>query len=312
MVDVTIIGGGNAARACSDILSAAGLRLRRGFEFDNEDRSPIILGEIPAALNIARQAVEAGRHLLIANPVQFSAERLGLLYEQRRKAQSLFIWSERRHHPGYRFMRTLMATDPTWQPRYLRHETLLTAAPAQGVANWALVETAAVLLSLTNDDPRTVAAAGAANPLRNANELLSLVIEYAGHTAFVSLGLGEASPRSETLVAAEGRKAVIDELNAAQPIRVISSSDATDISANPRRLSTSGAVREDAARLQCQAFLDSTHQNDLAAVAAEADLWTAAFAVVVATRQSMANGGAPVEIEQRPGEAPGPRLLYSA
>ena len=111
MYDVTIIGGGAAANSCYDVLSRNGLRVTRAFELDPDDVSPLILGESHGAYQAARQAAEAGRHILIASPHALSPERLSLLLENRHPTQALFVWSERRYHPGYRLLSGLTEAD---------------------------------------------------------------------------------------------------------------------------------------------------------------------------------------------------------
>jgi hypothetical protein len=308
LVDITIIGGGGAARACTDLLTAAGFDLRRTFAFDNEDRSPIILGEVPAALNIARQAVESGRHLLIANPHQYSPERLGLLYEGRRSAQALFLWSARRYHPSYRFVSSLIQSDPTWQPHHLRHESLTTEPASTGLASWSLIEAASLVTGLTSEAPVSVAASAAMNPLRNANELLNLAVEFPGVQAFILVGLAEAIERRETLIAGQRRRIFIDELSPTVPLRLISD-DAGGEQPAARQLSTSIPGAEEAARQQCLAFLDSTLHP--AQTQDEAKLWTRAFAIGVASRQSLLNNGAATEVVLRESEAPRFRVIPS-
>ena len=68
MADVTIIGSGNAARACADVLVQAGFRLHHAFDAEDSDRSPVVLGEVQGMFSMARQVVESGRHLLLASP----------------------------------------------------------------------------------------------------------------------------------------------------------------------------------------------------------------------------------------------------
>lgn len=309
LIDITIIGAGTVARACSDLLSAAGFGLRRTFEFDNDDRSPIILGEIPAALNIARQAVEAGRHLMVANPSLFSPERLALLYETRRKAQALYLWSGRRYHPSYRFVGGLIESDPIWQPRYIRQETLLADPPGVGLANWTLVEATALVIGLTGSVPRGASASAAANPLRNANELMSVTVNFPYTLAFVQVGLGEAVERRETLIAATGRKAFVDELNPSVPVRLITDDLRNEAANSTRWLSTAAPTTEEMARQQCLAFLDSTLHP--VQTQDEAALWTQAFAVVDAARLSLAKGGVETPVEHLESEAPRFRILPS-
>lgn len=308
MIDVTIIGEGTAVRACTELLAAAGFGLRRTFDFDSKDRSPIILGDIPAAWNVARQCVDSGRHLLIANPAQFTPERLGLLYESRRRAQALYLWSTRRYHPGYRFLVSLLESDTSWRPRYLRHESLFTEQAAPGFATWALAETAALVLLLTGEAPLNVAANGAANPMRNTHELLCLALDTPSLRAFLQVGLGEAVERRETFIAGERRRILIDELATSPPIRVISD-DPTATTAAPRLLSTTPPSAREMARQQCLAFLDSTLHPDHTSM--EAHLWTRAFAVLVAARQSMLDNGAATPVQERDSEAARLRVIDS-
>lgn len=306
MIDVTIIGGGNAARACADLLSAAGFGVRRTFEFDDEDRSPIVVGELPAAITVARQAVESGRHLLISTPALFSPERLSMLYEGRRKAQALFLWSNRRYHPSYRFVSSLIESDSTWQPRYVRQETMLVEAPAAGLANWNLIESTALVLSYIGDESCSVGASGAANPMRNANELVRLSIDAGGRKGFVQVGLGEAMERRETLIAGHRRKVFIDELNQSVPVRMLTDEPGEHMTSS-RWLSTTAPSNDEMARQQVLSFLDSTLHPEQ--TQAEALLWSRALSVVEASRQSLLNLGAEVEVEFRESEVPRFRIL---
>lgn len=308
MIDITIIGGGSAARACTDLLTAAGFGLRRTFEFDDEDRSPIVLGELPNAAAVAREAVDSGRHLLIANPSQLSPERISSLFEARRRAQALFLFSTRRFHPSYRFVSSLLEADSTWQPRHLRHETLITGTPSPALAAWTLVETIALVSGLTGSVPVSVSATGAAHPLRSVNELMDLSLEYPRLRAFLLVALGEAMERRETLIAGQDRRLFIDELNQSVPVRLIAEDTGRDHPA-ARWLSTSAPSAEEMVRQQVLAFLDSTLQPSR--VQEEAELWTGAFAVVTAARQSLLQDGAAVAVLPHESETARFRLLPS-
>ena len=145
MPDLTLIGGGPIARACSDILSRAGFQLRHAFDLDSHERCPVILGDIPGAFDTARQAVDSGRPVLITNPAALPVERLPLLLESRRRNQAVFIWSSRRYHPGYHFVRGLIEADATWRPRFLRHESLYTEPATTGLLRWYALESAALI-----------------------------------------------------------------------------------------------------------------------------------------------------------------------
>ena len=131
MPDVSIIGGGDAARSCDDLLSRAGFEIRRTLDPEDGDLCPVILGDTPAAFAAARQLLGAERHLLLASPTSFSASQLSALLASRHARQALFVWSERRFHPGYHLVRGLIEADPaTWQPRYVHHTSLLLEPPS--------------------------------------------------------------------------------------------------------------------------------------------------------------------------------------
>lgn len=308
MSDITIIGGGAAARASGDLLFAAGFQLRRTIDLEEDGRGPVILGETAAAHTIARQAIAAGRHLLLANPSQFTPDRLGLLFEGRRKAQALFLWSGRRHLPGFRFLRSLVESDTAWRPHYLRHEVLMMEAPSAGPANWALIESAALMTALVGAEPEACTAAGADNPLRNSAELTMLALDFPTLTAFLQLGLGEPVARRETLLAAEGRKAYFDEINQSTPVRMIFDDPGMEKAAPTRWLSAAAPSAEEIARQQCLAFLDATLHAEEAQQ--EAQLWTTALAISEAARRSAASENARTAVQPVfAAEAPPFRLL---
>jgi hypothetical protein len=259
----------------------------------NGQRSPVVIGDSPAAFAIARQAVEAGRHVLIASAAAFPAERLALLYGMRRKNQSLFVWSERRYHPGYHFVQGLAAADAAWRPRYLRQESLTAEPTTSSLVRWQALEATALALTLTPEAPIEVAASEESNPMRHAPDLLSLRLAFPDLDAFINVGMGEAIERRETLVAAADRKAYIDELNPSLPLRLIEDSSASPSTA--RWLSCQAPSQEEMTRQQCLAFLDATLKPNLAQD--EANLWLHAIAVLRAMDRSLQTEGRPAPVE---------------
>src|SRR5688572_5868576 len=154
MADVTILGGGDEARVCSDVLTRAGFAVQHAFELDPHDPSPVIIGEVSGALHVTREAVEQGRHVLMAATHFLTPERLASLFDIRRRSQALFVWNARRYHPGFRLVSGLMETDAGWQPRYLRHESLSMDAPSAASVRWSCLEAIALVSALANDEPQ--------------------------------------------------------------------------------------------------------------------------------------------------------------
>jgi hypothetical protein len=306
LIEVNFIGDGSALHASGEVLGRAGFEIRRSAELEKGDRSPIILGETPAAFTIARDAIAAGRHLLIANPATLPADRLSRLFTERKPNQSLFVWDERRYHPAYRFVANLIESDSAWRPRYIRQETLGMEAATGQQAYWQTLEGIALLLVMTGDVPITVAATSIPNPVRNAPDLLSLTIGFHDLYGFLRIGLGEAMERRETIVASSSRKACIDELNERVPLRLVEDEPKKG-AAEDRWLSFQMPNVLELVRQQCIAFLDASLDSGLAQ--AEARLWTRALASMEAMDESIDNEGAPALVKQPASEQSRLRLI---
>lgn len=289
------------ANSCYDVLSRNGLSVTRGFELEDGDTSPLILGETHGAYQAARQALEAGRHLLIASPQVLTPERLSLLLEHRKREQALFVWSERRYHPAYRLLTGLTEADATWRPRFLRSETLSTEASSPALFRLRTLESVGLVVSIAADEPLDVAARASANTKRNSFDLLNLEVSFSDLQAFVQIGLGEALERRETLLAATSRKAYVDELDQMAPVRLVDDDPAFAARTSARWLACPAPSNDELARRQCIAFLNASLKPRLAQD--EATLWRRSLDVMAAMERSLDALGASVSIIE-PQEAP--------
>jgi hypothetical protein len=299
--DVTIIGGGNAANSCYDVLTRAGLSVTRTFELEPGDRSPIILGEAHGAFSIARQASEAGRHLMVASPQVLTPERLLLLLENRERSQALFVWSERRYHPGYRLLTGLTEADATWRPRFLRSETLSLEPSSALLFRVRTLEAVGLAISIASAAPVEVAARASASVQRNSFDLLNLEVTFPELRAFLQIGLGEALERRETLLAATSRKAFIDELNQTTPVRLVDDAPGFEQRNNARWLACPSPSSGELARQQCIAFLNATLKPKLAEE--EAAIWRRSLDVMAAMERSLDRYGIAVPVSEPAGAA---------
>ena len=294
--DATIIGSGQAAGACSDVLSRAGFNLRHAFELDPDDRSPIILGDIHGALGVARQAIQEGRHILICNPQFLTPERLSQMLDERRSAQSLFVWSERSYHPAYRFVSGLIGADATWRPRYLRIETLCAEPTTAALARWRALDALRLLMSIEDGTPLTVVGTQAQNSTRVGPDLITLLVTFKEVEAFVTVGMGEALERREMLLAAPNRRAFVDELNASAPVRLVDY-DASVRPSGARWLATGTPTTDEMARQQCLAFFEAV--NHASRAQDEAGAWKRSLATLAALDRSLEANGAAVPVVVR-------------
>jgi hypothetical protein len=288
MADVTVIGGGTAVYAAGAVLGRAGFDVRRSASLEDSGYEPVILGDVPTAFSLANEVIAAGRHLLIASPQTLPVNRFDLLFAGRRRAQAVYIWSERRHHPGYKFVHGSIEADVTWTPRFIRVESLSTAAATTGLLRWLSLESLALIESLSGASPVTVSAHAAADPRRGAIDFLRIAVTYDKLAASVQVGLGEAVERRESLIAAGSRKAFVNELDQSIPLRLIDGG--VSPGANQTRwITCPTASPDELARQQCLAFLEATHDVSLARE--EALLWQQALSVLAGVERSLLNGG---------------------
>jgi hypothetical protein len=304
--DVAIVGVGSAIRSAVEVLHRAGFSINHALDGQVSGREPLLLGEVPNAMSIAREAVLSGRHLMIASPLTLPVGRLGLLLENRKASQALFVWSERRHHPGFKFITSLIEADATWSPRFLRLETLSAEQASSALLRWRTAESLALIETLTDATPKTVQAVAALNPLRTAPDLLNLSIAFEGVDAFVQIGLGEALERREALIAGTDRKAFVDELNQNVPVRLVDAEPGRQESSAARWVSCPAPTTDELARQQCLAFLEATIEAPLAQK--EASLWLRSLALLEALERSLLDGGASATVEL-PAEEPRFRLI---
>jgi hypothetical protein len=295
--DVTIIGGGTAAQASSEVLTRAGFRLRHAFELDPRERLPVVLGELQGGFNVAKEAAEKGRHLLVCNPQAFGIEKMSQLLEMRKSNQAMFFWHERVYHPGYRFVAALIESDQTWRPKYLRLESLTPESTNSALARWRTLESLRLIMSIAQDAPLNISATEAINTTRNGPDLVSLLVGFKGLEAFIQLGMGEAIERREMLLAAPGRRAFVDELNASAPVRLVDSDAGQRNGPGARWLATGAPTYDEMARQQCVAFFEATTKSSQAAD--EASFWRRSLAALDGMDRSIQANGALVQVSVR-------------
>jgi hypothetical protein len=232
---------------------------------------------------------------MIASPMALPAAQLSVLYSLRRPKQALFLWSERRYHPAYRFLRGLIETDATtWRPRFVHQRTLSSEPASPGLMRWQAMESLALVMELTNGTPMNVNAVAAENAQRNTSDFISIVMTLDEVQAFLEIGLREPIARRETVYGGSGRKAGIDELDESVPIRLI---DDQPSSSSPLRwLACAAPAEQELARAQCLAFLEAFERRSVAEE--EATLWTRALAAWNAVEASISEGGAVHDVEE--------------
>ncbi len=292
-MDVVVAGAGPAARECLGLLTQAGFEV--GSDLAQDERCPVVLGEVSHPFSQALQILEARRHLLIANPAALSPSQLASLLASRRPRQALYLWSERRQHPAYHLVAGLVRTDENgWAPRYLRLSAFGTERPTAALLRWRACESVALALELAGAEPQAVIASQSQGPWRGSADFLALNLDFGDVGAFVEVALGEALARFETVLAANDRKAYVDELDTRVPVRLVDDGESA-LSAG-RWVSCAAPGRSELARRQCLAFLEGATAP--ARSQAEADVWLSAIACWQAVEASLAAQGAQAAVTQ--------------
>jgi len=290
-VDIVLAGQGQPLSDCEQLLTRAGFDAGRDLAAD--DRCPVILGDVAHPFSQALQLIEAGRHLLVANPVAMSPSQLASLLAARKPRQAVFVWNERRHHPAYRLLANLIRSDETgWRPRYIRQTVVSAERPTAALLRWRAYEAIALVIELVGREPQQVSATGATSTWRGCLDMIAISMEFAGAQAFLHVGLGEGLEARETALAAHDRRAYVNELNSTTPVRL--SDDGEDAAGGSRTVSCPSPSASELARRQCLAYLDAIANP--ARCQAEADLWLSTIGAWQATEASIAAAGTPAAV----------------
>jgi hypothetical protein len=300
---IIVLGEGEVVRLCREVLFRARIEVRSDLP-QTRRAEPVILGEAPHLFSTALELLAAGHDLLLAAPAALSPNQLETLVATRGPRQALFAWSPGRYHAGHRLVAGLVEADEHgWQPRHIRLFTTTTEKATVAGMRWQTLEALALLQAYVTVGPLNVIATGSANLERGALDLLTVVVRYEGFEAYVQVALGEATGRRDLILAAAERRAYVDELNQATPVRLVDEERGAG-----RWVSVAAPSAFELARSQCLAFLEAA--EDPALSSREASAWRQSLAAWQAIETSLANNGAPASLPE--GGSSGLRVLAGA
>lgn len=308
MADLTIIGNGNTTRDCAEVLVQAGFHLHHAFDLEEAVETPVIFGEVMGLAGLVDKALKQGRHVLIASPRSLPAARFASLLAERKPDRALFVWNDRRFHPAHRVLQGLVQADVTWRPRFLRLETMSLLPALQTLTDWQLLESLSLIEDLTGAEPLSVAASMVYNPLRNAPDFVCLNLSLKALTAHISLSMNEPVERRDLTLVADDRRAYVDELNQAVPLRLVETERSA--AGHARWVSCSQPSSAELARQQCVAFLEAI--SDAGKANTDAVIWQRSLAMLETIDDSLQAGGIPVKVQTYQEAHPSVRLLRDA
>jgi hypothetical protein len=284
MRGVVAMGGGGPLREHADAMRALGVRVLSAEEDDG--RCPVLLGDQANAI-AASHAVARERALFVCQPATLSPGQLRGLHSSRRPGQALMFGLERRYHPAYRLVAGLAQSDAAWRPRLLRHLSLDRDRASTFLMRWRAAETVALLADLLPEQPTVLLAREGPSAEGGEADFLSLWLRSGDVDLAIEVGLVEAIPRRETVLAGAGRKAYVDELNERVPVRLLDASGGAGQGV-VRAVTCPPPAASELTERQCQAFLEAVHSRKLADQ--EAERWEKALHAWQAIGQALDEG----------------------
>jgi len=263
----------------------------------HNDIDALVVTHAPGdAAALIANALDAGKHVLVAAPPLFTARQARALHRLAIERDRMLLFAcGGIGDARLAFVRRMVAgVNALWRPRYLR----LLDTGGERPLHEAACDDIAIVLSLMGARPATVSAVAPRVDDENGGpDTLMLALAYAaGPVARIDISGLEATPRREVVLACETRTVVVDALDERTPLQVLAVS---------RRAGPGGwreTVREydgalSGSRTQALAelFVDAISRgnegiSNARLVIDAAEVWEAA-------RSSAASGGQPIALD---------------
>jgi predicted dehydrogenase len=234
----------------------------------------VVAVDAPRHFTVARQAIEAGRHVLVEKPLALSAADAGALVEMaERHAVKLMTGHLLEYHPAVNAIRQMLAAGDLGQPHYLYCQRLNLGVVRQNEnAWWSLApHDISVACYLFGAEPVAVSVTGQSYLQAGIEDVVFASLKFPeGHMAHIHVSwLDPHKIRKVTLVASQ-KMVVFDDMDASEKLRVYDKRAEVKLSVDSYveaiTLRTGDILipRVDGAeplRLECQHFVDCTVEN---------------------------------------------------
>jgi predicted dehydrogenase len=268
-----------------------------------EDVDAMVFAGAPGdAVSAIKRALMANRHVFVAGtPAIATKQLLSLDAVARRRNRVLMIDTGALGDERVDFVRKMVSgPQPLWRPRYVR--SLRTGAADTQTLDEVAISNIGFVLNVSGATPARVSALSPRIDDADGHggvALMTLVLE-GGAVARIDVSLVEPQARHEVAIACDGRTVLLDAFDARAPLQIQS-----------ERASRQGAWSEtvtehpasepiDSICGAAEAFVTAVRARDVNASNVRA--MAQATSVWESARESMANGGAMIEIGERAAE----------
>jgi predicted dehydrogenase len=296
--------------ADGDVLAerAAGLATARTTtEFDDllsdpELEAVVLATPVPTHHDLARRALEAGKHVFVEKPMTFSAAEARDLREVvQRTGRTLMVGHLLRYHPGVVKLRELIDAGELGDVRYVygNRVNLGTIRPDEN-ALWSLgVHDVSVVLHLLGEEPDEVSARGECYVRPNVQDVVFGYIHFpAGQIGHLHLSWLDPDKLRRMTVVGTRRMAVFDDM---EPDRKVTVHDKGEIRMPEGAISThTGDVwspridMTEPLRLECEHFLECVRTGEEPRTGVEEGVRV--VEVLEAMQRSLERGGETVSL----------------
>ncbi|OZC01956.1 Gfo/Idh/MocA family protein [Rubricoccus marinus] len=274
----------------------------------------IVATETPTHASIATRALEAGKHVFVEKPLaQTEAEAEALVALADARDLRLMVGHLLRYHPAYRHVESLVRAGTLGQIRYLysvrvnlgivrEHESAFDSLAPHDLA---------IALSLIPGEPVSVSARGHAylQPGGPEDVVFASVTFEGGEIAHLHCSWLDPHKVRRTTVVGSEQMAVIDDMEAAEPVRVYDKGVGTPASERDGTVPYADALsvrsgdvlvpridRAEPLRLEVEEFASAIRQGR--APRSDGREGLAVVRILEAARRSIGAGGAPIDVQR--------------
>ena len=269
---------------------------------DPELEAVVVATPVPTHFELARRALEAGKHVMVEKPMTWRASEARELREiVRSSGRTLMVGHLLRFHPGVDKLRELIDTGELGDVRYVYGNRLnLGVIRADENALWSLgVHDISVVLHLIDDEPVEVWARGEAYVRDGVEDVVFGYIRFRnGQIGHLHLSWLDPHKMRKMTVVGSAKMAVFDDM---EPERKVTVYDKGEVRTPAGSISThTGDIRiphislEEPLRIECRHFLQAVRRG--AAPRANVDEGLAVVEVLEAMQTSLENGGETIRL----------------
>jgi predicted dehydrogenase len=269
---------------------------------DRELEAVVLATPVPTHHDLARRALEAGKHVFVEKPMTFgAAEARELRDTVQRTGGTLMVGHLLRYHPGVVKLRELIDAGELGDVRYVygNRVNLGTIRPDEN-ALWSLgVHDVSVVLHLLGDDPDEVSARGECYVRPRVQDVVFGYIHFpTGQIGHLHLSWLDPDKMRKMTVVGTRKMAVFDDM---EPDRKVTVHDKGEIRMPEGRISThTGDIwspridMSEPLRLECEHFLECVRSGEEPRTGVEEGLRV--VEVLEAMQRSLERGGEAVSL----------------